>query len=160
MAQDKVHIKAEFPLPVYNYRVSLMSEGNIEAMGFSEVTGLSIEHDTVTYRHGMSFILGHKIIPGMQKPLNITLKRGVLTNSPQLLDWISNTYSLVSAMTGTKRDIVVELCDESATPLIRWTVQDAMPVKLEAPAFDANSNEIAIEQLELIAHGLRVDYSL
>ena len=57
-----------------------------------------------------------------------------------------------------KRDVVIDLCDEFAKPVIRWKVKKALPTKMDVPSFDANSNEIAIETMELIAAGLQVDY--
>jgi hypothetical protein len=29
---------------------------------------------------------------------------------------------------------------------------------MDAPTFDANSNDVAIESMEFVAHGLQVDY--
>ena len=48
MAQDKQDIKATYPLPSYNYRVTVGSD----VLSFSEVSGLSVEHEPVTYKHG------------------------------------------------------------------------------------------------------------
>lgn len=157
MAQDKESIKSTYPLPIYNYRVTLYVDGEAEVMGFAEVSGLVMEYEPVTYKHGLSFVMGSKIIPGMKKPLQITLKRGVVKGNSYLKDWISNTYS-DPFYSSAKRDVVIDLCDETAVPLVRWTVQGALPIKLEAPTFDANSNDVAIESLELIAHGLKINY--
>ena len=62
-------------------------------------------------------------------------------------------------ITSAKRDILIDLCDEKGDAVISWKVQDALPTKLDVPTFDANSNDVAIETMEFIAHGLRVDYN-
>jgi len=46
MALSKAQIKATYPLPSYNYKVEI---GGV-AVAFSEVTGLTIHHDTTTYK--------------------------------------------------------------------------------------------------------------
>ncbi len=153
MPQNKQDIKSNYPLPSYNYRVTVESD----VISFAEVSGLSVEYEPVTYKHGLSFVLGTKIIPGMRQPIQLTLKRGIVQSRDFLHSWIHSAYT-DPFFTGTKRDIVIDLCDEAGVPVVRWTVQGALPTKLEAPAFDANSNEVAIETMELVAHGLKVDY--
>jgi len=154
MAQDKNHIKSTYPLPAYNYRVTVQGA----TIGFAEVSGLSVEYEPVTYKHGLSFVMGSRIIPGMRQPIRLTMKKGVVKSNDFLQSWIHNTYTN-PFFTSAKRDIVIDLCDESGKPVIRWTVQRAMPIKLDAPTFDANSNNVAIETMEFIAHGLQVDYN-
>ena len=61
MALSKGEIKASYPLPAYNYRVTVESD----EVSFSEISGLNVEYEPVTYKHGFSFVLGDKIIPGM-----------------------------------------------------------------------------------------------
>jgi phage tail-like protein len=157
MAQDKSQIQSTYPLPVYNYRVTVLKAGESLVLSFAEISGLNIEYEPVTYKHGLSFLMGDKIIPGMRQPTRLTMKRGVVKNNDFLSGWLNHTYT-DPAFTGAKRDILIDLCDEVGGPVIRWTVQSALPLKLDAPAFNANSNEVAIETLELIAHGLQVDY--
>ena len=50
-----------------------------------------------------------------------------------------------------KRDIVVHLLDETGSTVVSWKVIDAFPTKLTAPSFDASSNEVAIESMDLMA---------
>ena len=154
MALDKDQIKDTYPLPVYNYRVTVGGT----TLGFSEVSGLSINHEPVTYKHGMSFVLGTKIIPGMSQQIRVTLKRGATkaTAGSFLVDWFQKTYA--DPFSNSKEDIQIDLCDGSGNAVIRWKVSGALPVKLDAPTFDATSNEVAVESLELVAHSISVDY--
>ncbi len=152
MALDQDQIKASYPLPVYNYRVTVDNS----TIGFSEVLGLSVEYDPVTYKHGLSFVAGVKIIPGMGKPIHLTMKKGVVKENDFLAGWIQEAYA--HPLEAAKKNILVDLCDESGKAVVCWKVQGALPIKLNAPTFDAKSNEVAIETLELIAHELQVDY--
>lgn len=158
MAQTKDYIKSTYPLPSYNYRVTILGEGGPIVIGFSEVAGLSIQYEPVTYKHGLSFISEPIIIPGMRQPLRLTLKKGLVKNNDFLQKWIDKSHTDPVA-SGTRRDIVIDLCDETGLVVIRWTVKEALPVKLEAPTLTASSNEVAIASMELIAHDLKVDYN-
>src|ERR1700710_2819461 len=91
MALTKKQVKDSYPLPVYNYRVTIGKD----TLSFSEVSGLGVEYESVTYKHGFSFAMGSKIIPGMRQPVKITLKRGITkaTFSTFLADWFKNTYA-------------------------------------------------------------------
>jgi len=153
MAATKDDIKAHYPLPIYNYRVTL---GSL-ALGVSEIAGLSIEYEPVTYKHGLSFVMGAKIIPGMRQPVKLTMKRGIVKRGETFYRWLRDTYA--DPFANTRQDILIDLCDDAGVPVVRWKVQGAMPIKIDAPTFDANSNEVAIETLELIAQDLQVDYN-
>ena len=157
MPDDKEDIKASYPLPVYNYRVTIHDGGDPVVAGFSEVSGLNVEYEPVTYKHGLSFLLGNKIIPGMRQPIRITLKRGIVRERGSLQKWFDKTYSDPFYMEA-KRDIVIDLCDEAGEAVVRWKVRKALPVKMDAPAFDADSNDIAVETMELVAADVQVDY--
>ena len=158
MADDRNHIRSTYPLPAYNYRVTILKDGESLVLSFAEVSGLSLQYEPVTYKHGLSFVMGNKIIPGMRQPTNLSMKRGVVKSHDFLQSWIYNTYS-DPYFASAKRDILIDLCDETGKPVIRWKVQGALPIKLDAPTFDANTNEVAIETMEFIAHGLQVDYN-
>jgi phage tail-like protein len=159
MALEKSDIKSTYPLPSYNYRVTILHGPEAVVISFAEVSGLSLDYEPITYKHGLSFLMGVQIIPGMPQPIRVTLKKGLVQRQDFLHRWIDSTYSM-SLLSSTPRDILIDLCDEAGQALVRWTVQGALPVKLEAPTFDANSNDVAIETLELVAHGLQVDYHL
>lgn len=157
MALGKTDIKSSYPLPAYNYRVTVLGDGNLNVIGFSEVSGLSVECQPVTYRHGLSFATGVNIISGMRQTIRLTLKKGLMKNGDFLQQWLTESYTSPFSVTA-KRDVVIDLCDEAGLPVIRWKVIGALPVKLDAPTFSANSNEIAITSMELIAVDLKVDY--
>jgi len=152
MPLDQNQIKDTYPLPVYNYRVTVGSS----TLGFSEISGLDVDYEPVTYKHGLSFAMGSKIIPGMRQQIRLTMQKGIVRGGDFLASWFQDTYT--NSLDNAKQDILIDLCDESGQAVIRWRVQGALPVKLDAPTFDANSNEVAVETLELVAHSISVDY--
>jgi phage tail-like protein len=157
MAQSREAIKSIYPLPVYNYRVTILDNGAANVLGFSEVSGLAIAYEPVTYKHGLSFLMGDHIIPGMRKPIHLTLKKGLTRNGDFLQTWFNRCYLQPWSIT-SRRDIVIDLCDEQGLPVIRWKLKQALPTKLEAPTFTASSNEVAIISMELLATDLEADY--
>lgn len=151
MATTPQDIKDSYPIPVFYYRVTIDGD---DANAFSEVSGLSIEYDTITYRDGMSHKNGVKYMPGLNKEVNLTLKKGIVRQDSYLLKWIGS----VNLNTVQKRDVRIDLLDESSKAVVSWTAIDAFPKKLDAPSFNATSNEVAIESLDLMASSLKVDY--
>ena len=157
MAQDEAPISSSDLLPAYNYRVTILQPGKKRVLSFAEISGLSQEYEAVTYKHGFSFVMGNKIIPGMRQPVRLTMKRGVVKGRNFLQKWIDSAYGDPFS-TSAKRDILIDLCDASGNVVVTWQVLRALPVKLDAPGFDASTNEIAIETMELVAHGLQVKF--
>ena len=147
MATKKQDIIDNYPLPAYNYQVII---DGLETMSFSDVSGLEVDHEHVLYRHGFSWIVGDHLIRAQRKPINVTLKRGVVKSRSYLYDWIKS---------GDKRDIRIELCDESGLAVVSWEVSRALPFKLDAPTFSASASEVAIESLDLIAHDLNIKHN-
>ncbi|MFN6565518.1 MAG: phage tail protein [Nostoc sp. ChiSLP01] len=151
MATSAEDIKNNYPIPVFYYRVTIDGD---DSHAFSEVSGLSIEYETITYRDGMSYKDGAKHMPGLSTPVSLSLKKGIVRKDSYLFNWIST----VKLNTVTKRDIRIDLLDETGTAVVCWTAINAFPKKLDAPSFNATSNEVAIESLDLMANDLKIDY--
>lgn len=155
MALSKQEIKTAYPLPAYNYRVEIAGV----AIGFSEVSGLSISRETTTYKESptASGSAGPVVMnmPSQRATASISLKKGLVktTSVATLYTWI-NSIQLNQV---DKRDIYVRLCDESGKAVISWKVVNAFPKKLDAPSFSASSNDAAIESMELMADGVLIE---
>ena len=155
-------IQNTYPLPSYNYKVKIIYGLDSPTINFSEVTGLSREYRTITYKHGMSFAFGYVIIPGELKPLQLTLKRGVIkngSNASYLDEWFDSVKGWWSFLTVPTRDIQIELCDTKGNKVMSWKVIGAIPVKLSGPDFVASGQDVAIERLDIIAKNLEVDFN-
>lgn len=148
MAVTKEAIKNSYPLPVYNYKVDVAGE----TIGFSEISGLNRSYEKITYKEsktaGSSPGPNIMRMPGQLSDVSITMKKGYVkaNNIEKLYKWINGT----SLNQIEKKDITVSLCDESGAPVVTWNVSNAFPTKLEAPSFNASTNEAAIESMELV----------
>lgn len=157
MALTKGEIKTAYPLPVYNYKVEI--DGI--SVAFSEVSGINVAYETTTYKESPteSGAPGPRVMymPAQATATNVTLKRGLVRGSSvaHLYKWISGTQ--INQI--EKKDIIVRLCDEEGDAVISWRVVNAFPTKLDAPTFDANSNDVAVESMELMADAVFIEES-
>ncbi len=149
-------IKEVYPLPVYNYRVEISNGATTETIAFSNVSGLSLSFETHTYKESpddsnKGDFAGPIVrrMPAQRADVKITLKKGLVRTKSikALYGWINS----VQVNQVEKKDITVRLLDEAGAPVVSWKVINAFPTKLDAPAFDATSNDVAIESMELTA---------
>jgi phage tail-like protein len=146
MAETKDFQKSNYPLPVYNFRVTI--DGT--PMSFSQVSGITREYETVTYRHGFSFWEGEDITAYyFKKYAPITFKKGTIKGVSILYEWL---------LEEKVKPMEVSLCDESGHPVVSWQIAKAIPVKLDAPTFDASNNEVSIESLEVMAADISIEH--
>lgn len=140
---------ANYPLPKFHFRV----EWGGSKIGFTEVTGLNIENEMIEYRDGSSPEY-HKVkMPGLQKYGNITLKRGMFNGDNEFFQWL-NTVSLSKV---ERRDVSIALLNENHEPVYIWRVKNAFPVKVVAPDFKSDANEVAVETVEIAHEGLTIE---
>lgn len=146
MAQSVAYQKVSYPLPLYNFRVKV----DEQLLSFTEVSGISVDYEHVTYRHGLSFLEGESLQTVDRNRFRaITCKRGTILNAQPtyLHDWLTSR---------ALRSMEVSLCDEKGAAVLRWKIAAVVPVSLKAPTFSASSNEVAIDTLELQARGVSV----
>jgi phage tail-like protein len=147
MAETVASQRSQYPLAAYNFRVTVGDA----TMGFSEVSGLVREYQQLTYSHGLSFWEGESITKfRFDQYSEVTLKKGVIAGVTALYQWLDSV---------DKKYLSVDLCDEQGKPVVTWKIQKAMVIKLEAPSFQADGNEAAIETLTLMASGISVEHS-
>ena len=148
MAVTADEMKVTYPIPTYRYSVTVGDD----KMAFSGVSGLELGFETLEYKDGIGNWFQ---MPGQPSPINISLKRGVIVGQSQLYDWISS----ITHNTVDKKDISISLTNDSGSELlVTWNIVDAFPTKLTAPGFDGSSNEIAIEELSLLARRMTVEF--
>jgi phage tail-like protein len=138
--------RTSYPLALYNFRVKVAEI----SMSFTEVSGIAIDHDHVTYRHGLSFAEGEDIATFyFDSFVTITCKRGTILGATPLFlqDWL-NRRDL--------RSVDVSLCDDTGAAVLSWKVAAAVPVSLKAPTFNAGANDASIDTVELRARGVSV----
>jgi phage tail-like protein len=135
------------PFSALNFLVEL--EG-LTVAAFSECSGLVSELTVVEYRNGSDRGSTRKL-PGIQKFANIVLKRGI-TADRQLWDWHKTALDgNVQRKAGS-----IVLLNESGQEVLRWNFRQGWPTKYEAPVFNAKSNDVAIETLEIVHEGFEL----
>ncbi len=140
---------ADYPLPAFHFQV----QWGGTHLGFSEVSGLNIEHQVIEYRDGTMLEYSSKKMPGIAKYGNITLKRGVISDDNEFYAWLNNT----KMHKPERRDLIISLLNENHEPVMTWKATNAFPVKIEGPALKASGNEVAIESVEIAHEGLTIE---
>lgn len=138
--------RTRYPLAVYNYRVKV---GGV-AISFTEISGIAVEYEHVTYRHGLSFQEGAAIQTFyFNQFVPVTCKRGTILGADPtfLYDWLKKR---------DLRSLEISLCDEKGAAVWSWKIAAAVPTSLKAPTFSAASNEVSIDTLELQVKGVSV----
>lgn len=136
------------PFGGYNFAVEM---DGITRMGFKQASGLDTTTDATKYREGTDPSLGQRQIPGLLTFSNISLQRGI-TDDRALWDWRNG----VATGKVTRRTISIILRDNTGAEKIRWNIKNAWPVKWSGPSFDATTDAIGIETLELAHEGVEV----
>ncbi|APU16178.1 MULTISPECIES: phage tail protein [Actinoalloteichus] len=80
---------------------------------------------------------------------NITLSRPVTADTTKVTRWITDLVRRVVPKNG---EIVALRPDR--TPIARWQVQGAIPVRWAGPSFDPSTSQPAVETLEIAHQGL------
>jgi phage tail-like protein len=136
------------PFSGFNFLVEI---DGVTKAGFSECSGISIETDAIEYRNGDEDITVRKL-PGLRKYGNITLKRG-FTKDAGLWDWRKTVLEgRTERHTGS-----ITLLNEERKAAVRWTFREAWPRKLDGPTFNAKTNEVAVETLEIVVEDVKVE---
>jgi len=141
-------VPAVRPLPpflTFNFAVEI--EGLLVG-GFTEVTGLETDISVEEYREGGVNDHVHKLA-GPASHANLVLRHG-LTSLSTLWTWYyDTTRGVIQRRSGT-----VMLLNPSQVPVMWWNFRNALPVRWTGPTFNAASDEVGTESLELAHEGL------
>jgi phage tail-like protein len=140
----------KYPFPKSHFRVDWSGS----TIGFSEVTGLNVEHQIIEYREGSSPDFSMIKMPGLRKYSNITLKRGMVKSDNEFFKWLNSS----ALNTVERRDLTISLLNQAHEPVVVWKVKNAWPSKMDSGSLDAKSNDVAIESLELANEGITVEF--
>lgn len=88
---------------------------------------------------------------GPMKYGQITLKRG-MTSNLQLWQWFAQTRP-GSVLTAHGQ---ITMWDTDGTPVVQFTLQGCLPVKMRAPSLNAREGLVAIEELGLVCEQFSV----
>jgi phage tail-like protein len=142
------------PYGAFNFLVSIGGIDGQEAQaGFSEVSGLSTEIEVIEYRAGNYISETPVKIPGLTKYSPVVLKRGLI-GSLELYEWLKESGHSES---DSRRDVVIHLLNDEHEPVFTWKLSRAWISKYSVSDLKASSSEIAIESIELVHEGLRIE---
>lgn len=129
--------------PYRGFKFRVVIDG-IDEAGFRECTGLDTSTDPVDYREGTDPNHVRKL-PGLNKYAPITLKRGI-TDSLALWNWRQSVLDGKAEL----KNVSIILMNEVGDTKWTWNLRNAWPSKWTGPGFNATSNEVAIETLEIV----------
>lgn len=151
------------PLNVFNFRVEFFQ---VDAEGvpsetvtplcsgrFSEVSGLEATMEPKAIREG-GRNWGEVQRAGLVQFATVILKRGV-TTAPDLWTW----FDLVGrGASGMRLDAkLIQLGLDGETPVLTWTMSNALPVKFKAATYMATSSEVGVEELHFVHDDLSLE---
>ena len=138
------------------FYVEMQSEKTICA-SFSECSGLGVKIDIKKFREG-GVNDQQRVILGEAEFSDVTLKRGI-TNDFTFWDWMNSVIGDYKqpSLPIERRNINILLFNQAGDTIQYWTLLAAVPIAWKAPALQADSNTVAIEELTLAYEGLKVE---
>ena len=118
---------------------------------FSECSGLGVTVKTEKYHEG-GVNEQQRILLGESQFSDVTLKRG-LTDDLVFWDWLKQ---ILNPGKKQRRNVNITVFNQAGETMQCWTLIGAVPIGWKAPALQANSNTVAIEELTLAYEGLKI----
>lgn len=140
--------KRDDPYQQFNFLVEI---DGVTRAGFSECSGLTTDTDPVDYREGADIALNVRKLSGLRKYTNVVLKRGY-TKDKGLWEWRKEVIN--GQMKRRQADII--LLDEARNEVLRWRIREAWISKWDSGPFNAKTNDVAIETIEMVHEGLEM----
>jgi phage tail-like protein len=128
--------------PIARFRYAVEIEG-IVAGYFAECGGLTVEREVIPRPEGGVNDYVYQL-PGRVSYSRITLKRGIADNV--LWNWFQK--GLYDGQV-ERHNVSIILYNVDRTEAKRWSLADAYPVKWTGPDFQADSDQLGIETLEI-----------
>jgi phage tail-like protein len=145
MPDDNSVERATWPMPKFSFSVDLSPE--LRNVAFQEVSGMDVENQIIEYRKSNSPLFSTEKMPSISKYGNVTMKRGVFVNDNSFWNW----HNEISMNTIKRRTILIKLLDEAGKVTMQWQLNNAWPTKITSTDLKSDSNEVAVDTLE-IAH--------
>lgn len=120
---------------------------------FTSFTLPDIEMETVPIKEGGLYEYTHQL-PVRVKVGTARLERGI-TKDLSLLVWYQDV--LLGKADKMMRQVTVTLHDIQHNPMIIWSFRNAYPTRWSGPKLEAGNSAIAIETLEFVHHGFKIE---
>ena len=135
--------------PYLAFRFMVEIDG-LQVGGFNEVSGLALETTVETFQEGGVNAYERQLAGPTKFPSKLSLKRG-LADVEDLWSW----YQDVISGRIKRRRLTISLLDDTAEKKWQWVFSNACPIKWTGPNFQAGTNLVAFETIELVHEGLQ-----
>ena len=142
--------------PLRNFKFQVIVAAFAARIGFSKVSGLSSEVEVIEYREGGDTITTRKF-PGQVSYGNVTLERGLTTDS-DIVGWMNTIHDAAvgnGSTLATRQEVKIQALNKAGVVQREWVLLNAFPASRDISDFDASSNEVIIETLELAHEGIK-----
>ena len=141
---------AEQKDPLVSAWYSVEFQGEIKG-AFRECSGLGSQNEVVDYKaSGPKGEYVMKKVPGRMTWNPITLKRGI-TDAMDLWKWRKVVED--GKIDDARKNGSIVMYNQQGQEVARWNFMNAWPSKITGPSPNANANEIAIEEMEVVHEG-------
>ncbi len=134
------------PLTTFNFRVEIKLPGDKTSLchaDFSKCDGLEMNIAPKTIREGGNN--GQVIhLPGVVNYAQLSLKRGVF-DTHELWAWFERSQTERSLRATGE----IHVLNSARKPKMRFKLTGLLPIKLKAPSLDAESGQIAVEEMQI-----------
>jgi phage tail-like protein len=118
---------------------------------FRECTGLGSKNELVEYKaSGQKGDYLYQLVPGRLTFNHIKLKRGI-TDSMDMWKWRKLVEQ--GKIKDARKNGTLTMHNQQGDAIAKWNFTNAWPLAIEGPGPTAGSNEVAIEELELVYEG-------
>jgi phage tail-like protein len=148
-------VQRDRPYPGFNFLVDFgTGKTDGPAAGFRECSSIGLELCVVEYRNGNEKENNARKLTGLARVPDVTLRRGII-GSLDLWAWINQVRN---GDVGALRTVTISLMDEAHTAVVQaWKLLRARPVRHASGPFDAQSCEVAVEELTLAYERLELE---
>jgi phage tail-like protein len=127
-------------------------QGQVQG-AFRECTGLGSNNEVVDYKaSGPKGEYIMKKVPGRMTWQPITLKRGI-TDAMDMWKWRQIVEE--GKIDQARKNGSIVMFNQQGQEVARWDFVAAWPSKITGPTANANANEIAIEEMEIVHEGYK-----
>jgi len=146
-------VSRHYRIRAARYALRVMWDGETIA-GVRRVRGLGQLTELVSVRDGGD-PNASRVVVGPTKFVPVTIERGS-TRDDAFEKWAQAMQQ--GAAPAPRKDVRIELHDGERRLTVAWVLKRALPVKIEAPDLNADSSDVAIEELTLAYEGLEFDH--
>lgn len=138
--------KASYPPVAFYFSVQI--DGRSSDCSFQEVSGMGLTMEIEPLVEGGENRFIHQLPKGIKQG-SLRLQRGLAMKDTELVGWCRQVLEGDLGRRIELKPVQVSLLDEMGQPLCVWSFENCYPVGWDIEAFNADKNEVAIEQIEL-----------